>query len=73
MPKSLNSHLKTAVKGSMLILAGTVLSQLLWFSIKILIVRNTTKEEFGIYSLMLTIFGILDAIVPLGITSGVTR
>ena len=73
MPQSLNSHLKTAVKGSALILAGTAASQLLWFFIKILIVRNTTKAEFGIYSLVLTIVGILAAIVPLGTTSGVTR
>ncbi|MDA8089253.1 MAG: flippase [Nitrospiraceae bacterium] len=73
MPKGLNSHLKTAVKRSTLILAATVVSQLVWFCIKILIVRNTTKEEFGIYSLMLTIFGVLVVITPLGIGSGVTR
>lgn len=73
MPKGLNSHLKTAVKGSTLILASTAVSQLLWFFTKILIVRSTTKAEFGIYSLVLTVFGVLTTIVPLGIPSGVSR
>ncbi|MDA8387630.1 MAG: flippase [Nitrospiraceae bacterium] len=73
MPESLNSHLKTAVKGSVLILAATAASQLLWFLIKILIVRNTTKAEFGIYSLVLTVLGVLVAVVPLGIPGGLSR
>ena len=73
MPKGLNSHLKTAVKGSTLVLAAGSISQLVWFCIKVLIVRNTTKAEFGIYSLMLTIFTVLVSVVPLGVTSGVTR
>ena len=73
MPQSLNSHLKTAVKGGVLVLAGTAASKLIWFFTKVLIVRNTTKAEFGIYSLVLAIVGILAAIVPLGTTSGVAR
>ena len=73
MPKRLNAHLKTAVKGSTLILAGTAISQLLWFFIKVLIVRNTTKEEFGIYSLVLTISSVLTSVVPLGVPSGISR
>ncbi len=73
MPKGLNAHLKTAVKRSTLVLASTVASQLVWFCIKILVVRSTTKAEFGIYSLMLTIFGVLVTIVPLGVPAGVTR
>ena len=66
-------HLKTAVKGSTLILAATAISQLLWFCIKILIIRNITKAEFGVYSLMLSIFTILVAVVPLGVPAGVSR
>ncbi|MDA8157299.1 MAG: oligosaccharide flippase family protein [Actinomycetota bacterium] len=73
MSKGLNSHLKTAVKSSTLILVAAAASQFLWFCIKILIIRNTTKVEFGIYSLMLTIFGILAAVVPLGVPTGVLR
>ncbi len=73
MPKGLNAHLKTAVKGSTLILLGIAGSNLLWFLIKILIVRNTTKAEFGIYSLTLTIFAVLTTIAPLGVPSGVPR
>ncbi|MDA8086999.1 MAG: oligosaccharide flippase family protein, partial [Nitrospiraceae bacterium] len=73
MPKGLNAHLKTAVKGSTLILLGIAISNLLWFLIKILIIRNTTKIEFGIYSLALTVFGVLTTIAPLGIPSGVPR
>ncbi len=73
MPKGLTPHLKTAVKGSTLVLASAIGSNLLWFFIKVLIVRNTTTAEFGIYTLVLTVVSILTAVAPLGIPSGVTR
>lgn len=73
MPPSLNSHLKTAVKGSTLIFTGTAASQLLWFFTKILIVRNTTTAEFGIYTLVLTVVAIFVAVAPLGVPLGVSR
>ena len=73
MSEIIDSSLKRAAKGVTLVLGSIAFSQLLWFFIKILIVRNTTKAEFGIYSLVLSILGILTTIVSLGIPSGVTR
>jgi O-antigen/teichoic acid export membrane protein len=73
MSETVDSSLKRAVKGATIVLGSIASSQLLWFFIKILIVRNTTKTEFGIYSLVLIILGILTTVVSLGIPSGVTR
>lgn len=73
MSETVHSSLKKAAKGTALVLASIASSQLLWFLIKILVVRNTTKVEFGIYSLVLTIFGVISAVIMLGIPNGLSR
>jgi O-antigen/teichoic acid export membrane protein len=73
MSQVVNSSLKTATRGTILVFFGMVASILLWFAAKILIVRNTTKEEFGIYSLVLAVGGILSLVATLGLQEGVTR
>jgi O-antigen/teichoic acid export membrane protein len=73
MSETVNSSLRTAVKGTTLILLGTVVSMFLWLATKILIVRNTTSDEFGIYSLALAVVGIISAVATLGLREGVAR
>jgi O-antigen/teichoic acid export membrane protein len=73
MSEIVNSSLKTAVKGTTLVFLGTVASTILWFATKILIVRNTTKEELGIYSLAIAVVGIFSLIAGAGLQNGVTR
>jgi O-antigen/teichoic acid export membrane protein len=73
MSETVDSSLKKAAKGTTLILASIASSQLLWFFIKILIVRNTTKVDFGIYSLVLTVLSVISAVILLGIPSGLSR
>jgi O-antigen/teichoic acid export membrane protein len=73
MSETIDSSLKRAAKGTTLILASIASSQLLWFLIKILIVRNTTKVEFGLYSLALTLLGVISAVIVFGIPSGLSR
>jgi O-antigen/teichoic acid export membrane protein len=73
MTETVHSSLKTAVKGTSLVFLGMVSSVLLWFLTKILIIRFTTKEEFGLYSLMIAIIGISSAISTLGLQEGVAR
>lgn len=73
MFKSVDSYLKSAVKGSSLVFAGTVLSILLWFATKILIINNTTKEELGIYSLAVAIISIFALVAGAGLQDGSTR
>ena len=66
MSDIINPSLKTAVKGTSLVFLGMVSSVLLWFLTKILIIRYTTKEEFGLYSLLVAIVGIFSVISTLG-------
>jgi O-antigen/teichoic acid export membrane protein len=73
MSQQLDSTLKTAVKGTTLIFSGMVAGHLLWFVIKVLIARNITVEEFGLYSLSITVAGVLTAISPLGTLEGTAR
>jgi O-antigen/teichoic acid export membrane protein len=68
-----DAPLRSAVKNSTFVFIGMTSSILLWFASKILIVRNTTKEELGIYSLVIAITGILSIIATLGIQEGVSR
>jgi O-antigen/teichoic acid export membrane protein len=70
---SLRKHLGHAVKGTALVMAGAVTSNLLWFLSKVLIVRTTTKEEFGIYSLVLAILSMGTMLMLLGLPGGVAR
>jgi O-antigen/teichoic acid export membrane protein len=73
MSERVNSSLKTAVKGTTIVLAGSVVSLLLWFSSKVLIVRSTTKEEFGIYSLAVAVVSVLAMLAAMGLPEGVAR
>ncbi len=73
MSDIINSSLKTAVKGTSLVFAGMVSSILLWFATKVLIIRYTTKEELGLYSIVVAAAGILSVCACLGIQEGVSR
>ncbi len=73
MSEIINSSLKTTVKSTAVVLFGVVVSYCIWFITKVLIVRNTTKEELGIYSIVVAMAGILSTIACLGIPEGVPR
>ena len=73
MSETVNESLKTAVRGTTLVFFGMVSSILLWFVTKILIVRYTTKEEFGLYSLSVAIVGIVSIVSTLGLQEGIAR
>jgi O-antigen/teichoic acid export membrane protein len=73
MSETVDSSLRTAVKGSALVLFGMAGSLLLWFPIRIWIVRTTTVEEFGLYSMAVTIVAVLASLAPLGTGQGAAR
>jgi O-antigen/teichoic acid export membrane protein len=73
MSEIVSSSLRNAVKGSALVLFGMMTSILLWFAAKILVVRSTTKEEFGVYSVAVAVVGMLSVFGSLGIQDGVPR
>ncbi len=73
MSETVHSSLKSAVKGTSIVFLGMVASILLWFVTKVLIIRHTTQEELGIYSLAVAIVGITSSIATLGLQEGVSR
>lgn len=73
MSETVDSSLRTAVKGSTLVLFGMAGGLLLWFPIRVVIVRATTVEEFGLYQMAITIAGVLSALASMGTHEGTTR
>lgn len=73
MSVGVNSSLKTAAKGISLVLFGIAVNQILWFVLRLLIVRNLSKEELGIYSLSFAIVSILSLLASMGLKEGSTR
>jgi O-antigen/teichoic acid export membrane protein len=71
--KNVESYLKSAAKGSTFVFLGTISSILLWFATKVLIIRYTTKEELGIYSLAVAVVGLIGLIAGAGLQDGSTR
>lgn len=73
MSEIINSSLKSAAKGTALVFVGMVSSIILWFATKLLIVRSTSKEELGVYSLSVAIISICSLLPNLGLQEGVAR
>ncbi len=67
------SHLETAAKGIILVLAATVLSQLFWFLSKLYVATALSKQDFGLFTLAWTIFSIITAVATLGLPEGLLR
>jgi O-antigen/teichoic acid export membrane protein len=73
MSEIVDSSIRRAVKGTILILAGVIAGTLLLMANKILIVRNTSKEELGAYSLSVAIVSVLGLVATLGVHEGIAR
>lgn len=73
MSKSIDASLKAAVKGTTLVFLGMAASAVLWFATKVLIVRNITTEELGVYSLAVAIVSVAALLARSGLQDGATR
>src|SRR5208283_1306105 len=73
MSDIINSSIKTAAKGTVIILFGTAAGNILWFATKLLIIRNTTVDQLGLYSLVFAITNVGTLIASLGIHEGSTK
>jgi O-antigen/teichoic acid export membrane protein len=73
MSEEVRSSLKSAAKGTALVFSGMAVSHILWFLTRLLIARNISAEELGIYSLMLAIVSITSLVASLGLWDGSTR
>ncbi len=69
----IDNSIKKAAKGTVIVLVGTVVSSLLLFGIKVLIVRTTTTDELGAYTLTVAVVSILTLVATLGIHEGIAR
>jgi O-antigen/teichoic acid export membrane protein len=73
MSEIVNSSLKMAAKGTVLVFGGILANSCILLLSRILIARNITKEDLGIYSLVVAIAGIVSLIASLGIHEGIPR
>ena len=73
MSDIVDSSIKKAIRNTSLILSGTILSTLLLMIAKVLVVRNTTKEDLGIYTLSVIIANALALIATIGTHEGAAR
>ncbi len=73
MSKIIDESLQKMAKGSAAVLIGTIISMVLGFLSRIILVRFTTQNEYGIYSLALTIVTICTTVSALGLQEGTTR
>jgi O-antigen/teichoic acid export membrane protein len=73
MSEIVHFSLKTAVKGTTLVLFGTALSNIIWFITKFLIIRNSTIQQVGIYSLVIAVAGVFSLVASLGVHEGATK
>ena len=73
MSKSIDKALKLSVKSGALIFIGSAVGMGLWFVARILIIRNVTPTELGIYSLSIAIVSFMSTVACLGIIAAVPR
>ncbi|MBU7023424.1 MAG: oligosaccharide flippase family protein, partial [Theionarchaea archaeon] len=73
MSEIVDQTLKRIVKGSSIVLVGTLISMPLGFITKLIVIRNTTQSEYGMYSLGLVLLTILVTVSLMGLQEGSTR
>jgi O-antigen/teichoic acid export membrane protein len=73
MSETVNASLKTAAKGTAFVFVGMIATNALWFVTRLLVVRNLSKEELGIYTLVVAIVSIVSMMAGLGLWEGSTR
>jgi len=78
MSRSLNDAppsiaLQSIAKGTTVVFAGVVASLAINFLLRIALVRYTSEDQYGLYSLAITLVGVIGAIAMLGLDEGSAR
>ena len=73
MSRLVRDSLKKAVKGTAFVFLSMVVSILIWFVDRIIIVRSTTIEEMGLYSMAVAVASVVALLAALGLHEGSTR
>ena len=69
----MNESLQKVAKGALIVFIGTILGILFGFVGRVLIARNFTQAEYGIFSIGFTILAICGSIGSLGLVDGIPR
>ncbi|NHJ39296.1 MAG: oligosaccharide flippase family protein, partial [Asgard group archaeon] len=70
---NVNSSLHKVAKGSAIVYIGSLLSALLIFAGRLIIIHFWSKSDYGIFSLALVVLTIISFIATLGMTVGAIR
>jgi O-antigen/teichoic acid export membrane protein len=73
MAKAPGDSLQNIMKGSMIVFFGIIISLVLNFLIRVLLVRYTTQDQYGIYTLAITVTGMISGVAILGMDEGSSR
>ncbi|MEW6667858.1 MAG: flippase [Thermodesulfobacteriota bacterium] len=73
MSHVVDSSLRNTLQGAALVLLGVLFGGALSFAAKILIARNTTQAEFGIYTLLVALVAIYSHVANAGLQEGTPR
>jgi O-antigen/teichoic acid export membrane protein len=65
--------IKKSVKGTALVFSGIIVSLGLWFVCRVIIVRYTTMDELGLYSMGIAVASLVSIVASLGLQEGSTR
>jgi O-antigen/teichoic acid export membrane protein len=73
MSETVNTSLKTAAKGTAFVFTGMLATNALWFVTRLMVVRHLSREDLGIYTLIVAIVSIISMMACLGLWEGSTR
>ena len=73
MNEIVNESLKKAAKGTAIAFAGMLIYMFLEFITRVIIARNTTQNEYGVFSIGFTLMSVFVIISCLGLQGGAAR
>jgi O-antigen/teichoic acid export membrane protein len=73
MSKSLDNSLQQIARGTTIVFTGVIVSMALNFILRVVLVRYTSQDEYGLYSLALTIISMICIVSTLGLDEGSSR
>lgn len=73
MSELVDGALRKVAKGTVFVLVGTFVGMLLAFLARVVLVRNVTTAEYGLFSIAIAVIGIITVFSELGLQTGIIR
>jgi O-antigen/teichoic acid export membrane protein len=73
MDKTNNATLKKITKGAAVVLFGTIIGMIFSFFVQIIVVRNLSPQEYGVFSLVFVLVSLAVSLASFGLEPGITR